>query len=231
MNTENVIPNGYQIFEDRLEVAGISHRLANALPFARSKKKWIEFQQEPDNKHDKNAIKVIGCTKSLFGTKKRFLGYIPKEVSKKVVENGYFQKVIPRLADTFIGDGGYIGVYFQILGPKGEKYYYDPPKTEEGGHYTEYVERVKQLRGENRNEEAKQLLLKLIDDVEKESKKKSWGVAPWYYEQLAIIYRKDKRYDEEVQILERYFEQDQAPGSGPDKLSNRLKKAKQLRDE
>ena len=55
-----------------------------------------------------------------------------------------------------------------------------------------------------------------------------WGVAPWYYEQLAIIYRKEKQYGDEVAILERYASQPKAPGVGPEKLAKRLEKALKL---
>jgi len=75
--------------------------------------------------------------------------------------------------------------------------------TIDGYHYTNHVERVKQLKREQRYEEAIELLSKLVDATENESKEagEGWGVAPWYYEQLAIIYRKEKRYDDEVAIL------------------------------
>jgi hypothetical protein len=55
-----------------------------------------------------------------------------------------------------------------------------------------------------------------------------WGVAPWYYEQLAILYRKGKDYSKEVEILERYEAQSKAPGMGPEKLALRLIKARGL---
>lgn len=99
----------------------------------------------------------------------------------------------------------------------------------ESSYYTDHVERVKQLKREKRHPEAIELLLKLVDATENESKVagEGWGVAPWYYEQLAIIYRKEKRYGEEVAILERYQAQPKAPGVGPTKLAECLEKAKQ----
>jgi len=98
----------------------------------------------------------------------------------------------------------------------------------EGAYYTDYVEKVKQLKREGRHQEAIDLLFKLIDATEAEAKEAGggWGVAPWYYEQLAIIYRKEQRFSDEVQILERYAEQQKAPGVGPSKLGERLKKAR-----
>lgn len=73
-----------------------------------------------------------------------------------------------------------------------------------GRHYTTYVEEVKQLKRENRLNEAEKLLLILINLVEQESKILEQTLAPWYYEQLAIIYRKELRYNDELLLLERY---------------------------
>jgi hypothetical protein len=226
------IPDGFQIFEDRLEVAGVSFRKADATSFAKSGTKWLELERDIGNEHDKNAIKVVGCSKGFFGTERHFIGYVPKNVSKLVVTNGFWGKVQPRLLKIYVGSGGFVEILFQLLGPKGKKYEYNPPKSGAGGDYTDYVERVKQLKAEKRNEEAIKLLLKLVDETEKEAKTKGegWGVAPWYYEQLAILYRKEKQYDNEVGILERYESQPKAPGAGQEKLADRLIKASEVRD-
>jgi hypothetical protein len=116
------------------------------------------------------------------------------------------------------------------------------------GHYTDSVERIKDLKREGKNVEAIQILLKCVDATEKEARyanslpvldeqffflekgrsEHSWGVAPWYYEQLAILYRKEKQYQKEVEILERYEKHEKAPGVGPQKLADRLVKAREL---
>lgn len=93
-------------------------------------------------------------------------------------------------------------------------------------HYTEYVEDVKALRRLGREVEAERLLLELIDATEAEARAEKWGVAPWYYEQLAISYRKQGNPQSEVDILERYARQTAAPGSRPPELIKRLEKAK-----
>jgi tetratricopeptide (TPR) repeat protein len=77
----------------------------------------------------------------------------------------------------------------------------------DGKHYTEYVEVVKVLKSENKLDEAEKLLLRLVEATEEEAKLQEWGVAPWYYEQLAIVYRKQKNYPKEVSILERFAKQ------------------------
>lgn len=105
----------------------------------------------------------------------------------------------------------------------------------DGRHYTDAVEQVKELKRQGRNEEAIKLLLRLVDATESEAHEAAksklyagWGVAPWYYEQLAILYRKEKRYADEVEILERYDRQPKAPGTGSIKLTERLIKARKL---
>ncbi len=96
----------------------------------------------------------------------------------------------------------------------------------QGRHYTEHVEDVKQLKRERRHREAIDLLLKLAEATEAEARVEGWGVAPWYYEQLAILYRKEQRLDDEIEILERYEAQHKARGVLPGQLADRLKKAR-----
>lgn len=97
-------------------------------------------------------------------------------------------------------------------------------------HYTDSVETVKKLKREGKHQDAINVLLQAVDSTENESEfaGDGWDVAPWYYEQLAIIYRKEKQYHKEVEILERYADQPKAPGAGPQKLAERLAKAKEL---
>jgi hypothetical protein len=114
------IPAGFQIFEERLEVAGVSHRRDAAYAFAKSREPWLEMERDPGNAHDRNAIKVLGCSKGLFGTKRRFIGYVPRDTAKRIVEGGWFDRVRVRLLKTYAGDSGFVEIGFQILGPKGE---------------------------------------------------------------------------------------------------------------
>ena len=104
------------------------------------------------------------------------------------------------------------------------------PGYVDGKHFTTYIEQVKHLKREERHDEAIALLLNLIAATEAESRESGGpsGVAPWYYEQLAIIYRKVKRHSDEVAVLERYEGQTKAPGVGPQRLAERLTKAKEI---
>ena len=101
----------------------------------------------------------------------------------------------------------------------------------DGKHFTSYVEQVKQLKREKKHEEAMELLLKLIAATESQSNVDGFGAAPGYYEQLAIIYRKEKRYADEVAILERFEAQLKGPGATPKVLAERLVKARKLAKE
>jgi hypothetical protein len=95
-----------------------------------------------------------------------------------------------------------------------------------GNHYTEYTDQVKELRRSGLTDEAEELLLELITATEAEAKAKNWGVAPWYYEQLAILYSKRHEKDREIAILERFARAPHAPGTSVSKLLARLSKKK-----
>ncbi len=98
-----------------------------------------------------------------------------------------------------------------------------PPLTE---HYSAYVEDVKELKRRKEYERAEVLLLALIEATEAESAAEGHGVAPWYYEQLALIRRKRGDLDGEVAILERFAAKPHAPGVKPPKLLARLDDAR-----
>ena len=85
------------------------------------------------------------------------------------------------------------------------------------------------LKRAGRYEEAITVLLQEVEREEVEDKNRQWGVAPYFYNQLAIIYRKQKDYTKEVDILERFAKKKHAPGVMPAKLMERLKKAKYLK--
>lgn len=98
----------------------------------------------------------------------------------------------------------------------------EKPGYYQGKHYTEYVDLVKKLKKAGEYDKAEKLLLSLVEAVESESKKENCGVAPWYYEQLAIIYRKQGNLLKEFEILERFSKQKHAPGSKTPTLIERF---------
>lgn len=98
-----------------------------------------------------------------------------------------------------------------------------------GRHYTEWVEPVKELKRKGKLDEAERILLACVAATEREDEITKWGVAPWYYEQLAIVYRGQGRIDDEIKILQRYDKLRHGKGEGANKLSSRLEKAIQLK--
>jgi hypothetical protein len=117
----------------------------------------------------------------------------------------------------------------QDVTPDEERLVVSPePGVVRGRHFSEWVETVKQLKRESRDDEAVALLLELVDATEAEAAAHpGWGVAPWYYEQLAIIYRRRGSLAAELGILERYARGPHAPGVMPVKLQARLDQARQ----
>lgn len=95
-----------------------------------------------------------------------------------------------------------------------------------GKIYSDYPEEIKKLKSNGNYDKAIELLVNLIEVIEKESHETGYGVAPWYYEQLAIIYKKKKDYLNEIKVLERFAKQKHAPGVKPKKLLEKLEKLK-----
>lgn len=91
-----------------------------------------------------------------------------------------------------------------------------------GKHYSAWADTVKQLKREKRLPEAEELLWHLVAATENDARANGWGVAPWYYEQLAILARQRSDFATEVSVLERYAAAPKAPGATPPKLAERL---------
>lgn len=100
----------------------------------------------------------------------------------------------------------------------------------DGKHYSHSVEKIKQLKSDGENEQAIKMLLRAVEATEAEAKaaKDDSGAAPWYYEQLAILYRKEKKYQQEVEILEQYERQLSPRYAESHKFVSRLEKARAL---
>ena len=117
------IPGGFQIYAG-FALVGVSFRKDDSLRFANSQNQSLELEREPDNSHDKNAIKVIGVSKR----GRAFIGYVPKDVAAQVVRSGMYETLRPRLGRIYEGrnsnpdfPGPYLEINIQILGQKGNK--------------------------------------------------------------------------------------------------------------
>lgn len=102
------------------------------------------------------------------------------------------------------------------------------PGYYDGRHFTTYVRNFETLKKTGNFSELEKLLIELVKATEAESAVNGMGVAPSYYSELALLYRKQKEYSKEVSILERFAKQKHAPGAMPAKLLERLDKAKKL---
>jgi DNA polymerase-3 subunit epsilon len=90
----------------------------------------------------------------------------------------------------------------------------------------EWADAIRQLRREGRVVDTERILVGCIQATEAEARRDRMGVAPFCYEQLAILYSKAKRFDDELAVLERYNEAPKAPGATPGKLADRLEKVR-----
>lgn len=101
------------------------------------------------------------------------------------------------------------------------------PYENEVDRLTDLVSRVTELKRAECFEESLMLLHEEIERQENDSAAGLGGVAPWYYEHAAVIYRKLKRHGDEIAVLERFAAQQHAPGTKPPQLLERLAKAKE----
>jgi DNA polymerase III subunit epsilon len=103
------------------------------------------------------------------------------------------------------------------------------PRVErEPKHFTDLVGPIKEAKRSGEFSRAEELLLRAIEWTEEEEAEDRLGVAPWYYEHLAIVYRRQRRFADEVAVLERYGRQRKGPGVSKDKLAQRLAQARRL---
>jgi hypothetical protein len=142
------------------EVAGVQYRIENAMKFASGSDRHLEFELEPGNQHDPNAIKVIGCFANRWGKECRLhIGYVPRHMAKRLKVRRLNQHAAPVLRNIWWG--GYrrdvIYIRFDIIGPtkKGvEEYgldwsasYSQPVKKDEHNPAFDFGEDDRPLKG------------------------------------------------------------------------------------
>jgi hypothetical protein len=114
------IPDGWKIFADGCEVAGVQHHIRNANKFARGRSQDLRFEREPNNRHDPNAIKVMGVYRGWLFNHEVHIGYIPADLVEIIVGLPEYPPLLPRLKCIWVG--GYfkrvIIVNFDILIPR-----------------------------------------------------------------------------------------------------------------
>jgi hypothetical protein len=115
---EQEIPEGYQIFSERCTVMGTGMRKEDAVSFCEGTgRQWLEFQPDPKNGHDPNAIIIWGCWNGWLGKRRKMVGYVDREEAAKIASLDLAHKVQPRLLKTYVGHDGYVEILYQVLGP------------------------------------------------------------------------------------------------------------------
>ncbi|MCD2262313.1 hypothetical protein K3888_06305 [Dietzia aurantiaca] len=107
----------------------------------------------------------------------------------------------------------------------------DLRKQVRGRHFTAWSEPIKQLKRDNRLDEALTLLLEVINVVERPENCSRGCPAPGWTEQAAIVYRKQKDHASEVAILQRWLDTAHRNGADIDSshpIKQRITKAKTL---
>jgi hypothetical protein len=99
------IPSGFVVFDSDMMVAGINHRVKEALTFVKAKNLWLEFERDYTNPSDSNAIKIIGCSKALLGgIERHFIGFVPRGIAKYISQSKFYDKVQPILSNILAND-------------------------------------------------------------------------------------------------------------------------------
>lgn len=124
---EYPMPEGFRIYRDRVPVMGVTMRKGDAAAFCKGSGKQLAFQREPDNRHDPNAIRIMGSWKGWFSRKEKMLGYVPAEDAAKLVRLGLADSVRPRLMKTYLGTDGFVEIEIQVIGPNELYRTFNPP--------------------------------------------------------------------------------------------------------
>ena len=205
------LPRGWRLLTDEMEVAGVQHRLDDALSLLKGNQLSFDFEADPGNEHDANAIKVIGKKHGLMGVKRFHIGFVPREVAELIAEQVPTTKAVdmisPRLTKVWFGDQGVLKIFFDIA-VKEEEYNLFAGKPNKKGKAKEelpFDASIKIPKSQDKrnllgNEfEQKGLIENAIQCYQANVASKHDGTFP--YDRLAIIYRKRKQYDKEIEIL------------------------------
>ena len=107
-----------QYYYKNLAPAGLGFYRSNATSFIEEGPLKLEFEREPSNPHDPNAIAIYGISGAEGRVHRRQIGYVPAEVASEIVNEGLFSVLSPYLEYWKIyEDTGYCWVNFHINGP------------------------------------------------------------------------------------------------------------------
>jgi hypothetical protein len=114
------MPIDYKQCVSDIEVQHPAYRTEDRARFASADSHALELVLEACNPHDSNAIRVYGHC--LFGKKSErlFLGYLPREVSLRLAENGWADSAVPQLREIWWGgySRDWVSIRMSIVVPK-----------------------------------------------------------------------------------------------------------------
>ncbi|WKL57266.1 hypothetical protein Q1W73_16610 [Asticcacaulis sp. ZE23SCel15] len=128
LGTDKYGPEGWDIVIETLEVAGLRFHIDNVTQWvdavSKSERKTLpyglELSPEPENPHDPNAIRIIGCAmvKPMFGKaemQRWHIGYVDAEHAE-IINRDYLGKtpLAAILNEIYIDDENIIEVEFDI---------------------------------------------------------------------------------------------------------------------
>jgi len=89
-----------------------------------------------------------------------------------------------------------------------------------------YTAEIRELKQTGEASELLDRLQELVDASEAQDAERGDGVCPWYYAQLATIYRESERYVDELKTLQRFSNQGHPRHPSVGKLKQRLSSAR-----
>lgn len=117
---KSAIPKGMRLYTTT-RVVGTSYRLEDVLAWSTTKKQHLQLSGDPNNKHDKNAIMVIGSCRTRKGEQHVQLGFVERELAERIASmrvKGVID-LRARLKCIWIGDNAdQASIEFDLLGPK-----------------------------------------------------------------------------------------------------------------
>ena len=132
VKAKEIFNDNNMIYLENVEIAKIGNNQDEVEKFTLGKNHRLEFQINIGEKNHHRSIKVFGFTKKIFGEKKYFLGYLPKEITKTIIEGDFFYFVMPS-PPSFRQDGR---IFFDLQGSidkeKNFKFLFEHVLLEEG---------------------------------------------------------------------------------------------------
>lgn len=114
--TKPAIPDAHQIYLDRRVVAGVQHYADQVWDLAALERPRLEWEREPHNSHDANAIAVFGR----LGSDRFLVGHVDRFLAAALAQFDDFDKLAVRFEGAKASEK-WSEVTYQITGPKGGK--------------------------------------------------------------------------------------------------------------